>query len=157
MISDMRGSNSQTPTPGRLEAIGLNSPRSSAGASGFMSKVSCCGTPPNWCRKITDLARTFRPELRLGPQGRGQAQSQRAQRADLQHLAARERGAIKIGTSPSFAHLFISPRLGFAIRFPILYNNRRRSNSSAASLPASVSQTVEPASLATTAEAAESL
>ena len=48
--------------PGRLEAIGLNSPRSSAGAFGFMSKVSCWGTPPNWCRKITDLARTFRPD-----------------------------------------------------------------------------------------------
>ena len=44
----IRGSSSHTVRPGTLEAIGLNSPRSSAGAFGFMSNVSCWGTPPNW-------------------------------------------------------------------------------------------------------------
>src|SRR5262249_59362213 len=37
--------------------MGLNSPRTSAGASGFGSNVSCCGGPPCSQRKSTFFAR----------------------------------------------------------------------------------------------------
>ena len=42
--------------PGTFVAIGLNSPRISAGASGLGSNVSCCGGPPWSQRKMTFLA-----------------------------------------------------------------------------------------------------
>ena len=40
------GKCSQMSMPGVLVLIGLNSPRIACGASGFMSKLSCCANPP---------------------------------------------------------------------------------------------------------------
>src|SRR5262245_38957901 len=42
--------------PGTTVLIGLNAPRYSAGASGFMSYVSMCGGPPGSQRKMTDVS-----------------------------------------------------------------------------------------------------
>ena len=42
--------------PGTSVAIGRNSPRTSAGASGFMSHVSCCAGPPHMNSKMHALA-----------------------------------------------------------------------------------------------------
>ena len=41
------GINSPMSRPGVCEAIGFKSPRTSSGASGFGSQVSCCGGPPS--------------------------------------------------------------------------------------------------------------
>ena len=43
--------------PGTAVSIGLNSPRISSGASGFMSNESCCPSPPLSRITITDRAR----------------------------------------------------------------------------------------------------
>ena len=40
--------------PGTAVAIARNSPRTSAGASGFMSQVSRCPGPPGWKRRMHD-------------------------------------------------------------------------------------------------------
>jgi hypothetical protein len=48
----IRGRCSQTATPGRLVEIGLNSPRYSIGASGFMSNVSMLLMPPSVQRRM---------------------------------------------------------------------------------------------------------
>ena len=48
-FSEMRaslGRCSQMWVPGVRVRMGLNSPRTSMGASGFMSKLSCCANPP---------------------------------------------------------------------------------------------------------------
>jgi hypothetical protein len=47
-----------------LVLIGLNGPRTSSGASGLGSNVSCCGGPPASQRKITLLA--FPNDLSVG-------------------------------------------------------------------------------------------
>ena len=52
----VRGSSSLNRIPGSLVAIGLDGPRISTVASGFGSKVSCCGGPPCIHRKIQLLA-----------------------------------------------------------------------------------------------------
>src|SRR5688572_20861058 len=44
---------SQMSMPGTFVLIGLNAPRNSAGASGFMSNVSWCGGPPGSQTKMT--------------------------------------------------------------------------------------------------------
>ena len=49
------GISSETWRPGILVAIGSNSPRTSRGASGFGSMVSCCGGPPSRWTLMTDL------------------------------------------------------------------------------------------------------
>src|SRR5215471_19120706 len=59
MTRAMRGSFSLTWTPGSDVAMGLYLPRTSAGADGFMSKVSWWLGPPHWCRKMMDLTRAF--------------------------------------------------------------------------------------------------
>ena len=46
IILAMRGNSSQIWIPGTLVWIGLNSPRTSAGASGLRSHMSMCGGPP---------------------------------------------------------------------------------------------------------------
>ena len=56
IIRAVRGISSPTWMPGTLVAIGLNSPRTSAGASGLGSQVSCCGGPPRWKRTMQALA-----------------------------------------------------------------------------------------------------
>ena len=50
------GINSQIRRPATFVAIGLNSPRTSTGASGFRSIVSRCGGPPSRWMLMTDLA-----------------------------------------------------------------------------------------------------
>ena len=57
-----RGKSSQKCIPGTLVRMGSNSPRISSGASGFGSKVSCCGGPPPRKRIIQDLARPKEPD-----------------------------------------------------------------------------------------------
>ncbi len=47
---------SQRRTPGAEVAIGLNSPRYSTGASGFMSQVSMCDAPPLSQMRMVDCA-----------------------------------------------------------------------------------------------------
>src|SRR5262245_14902176 len=56
-ICAWRGSSSQICMPGVFVAIGLNSPRISAGASGFMSYMSMWLGPPLRRTMMTDLAR----------------------------------------------------------------------------------------------------
>ena len=51
-----RGNSSQTSMPGTLVLIGMNSPRYSLGASGFMSYISMCGGPPGSQTKITEVS-----------------------------------------------------------------------------------------------------
>jgi hypothetical protein len=41
---------------GTIEEIPLRGPRYASGALGFKSKVSIWLGPPNWCKKIIDLA-----------------------------------------------------------------------------------------------------
>jgi hypothetical protein len=48
---------SQNERPGTVVAIGLNSPRISSGASGFMSQRSWWAGPPSRKKRMTDLAR----------------------------------------------------------------------------------------------------
>ena len=69
-------------------AMGLNSPRISSGAAGFMSKVSCWLGPPHWCRKMTDFARAFgaRGSARRRPRADA-AEAGEPQGADLQRGA----------------------------------------------------------------------
>ena len=57
-----RGNSSQKCMPGTFVRMGSNSPRISSGASGFGSKVSCCGGPPPRKRIIQDLARPKEPD-----------------------------------------------------------------------------------------------
>ena len=91
-----RGRCSQTWMPGTAVSIGLNSPRIPSGASGFMSKESCCPRPPLSRITITDRAR---PEglaagCRRGPR-REQARQPHAQQArvaDLDETAPRLMG-----------------------------------------------------------------
>ncbi len=51
-----RGKCSQISMPGTLVLMGLNSPRTSAGASGFRSYMSWCGGPPGRKIMITERA-----------------------------------------------------------------------------------------------------
>ncbi len=51
--------------PGADVSIGLNVPRYSAGASGFMSQVSMCDAPPLSQMRIADLA-TLRRGVSVG-------------------------------------------------------------------------------------------
>src|SRR5688572_17965132 len=55
------GNSSETWMPATLVAIGLNSPRISAGASGLGSNVSCCGGPPVRNRTTHRFARPNPP------------------------------------------------------------------------------------------------
>jgi hypothetical protein len=50
------GKCSQSVMPGALVAAGMNGPRYSAGASGFMSQVSMCNAPPLSQTMIVDFA-----------------------------------------------------------------------------------------------------
>src|SRR4051812_40810356 len=54
----------QISMPGTFVAIGVNSPRISAGASGFISKLSMCDGPPRIQIMMTDL---FRQEVNFEP------------------------------------------------------------------------------------------
>src|SRR5207237_6576436 len=60
------GISSQTSRPGTLVLIGLNSPRYSAGASGFMSNMSVCGGPPPSQTQIRCLALAWRADSGAG-------------------------------------------------------------------------------------------
>ena len=57
----MRGSWSPIWMPVTLVALGRNSPRNSAGASGFRSQVSMVLRPPCRNRKISETSRVLRP------------------------------------------------------------------------------------------------
>ena len=50
-----RENNPLASIPGTLVFIGMNSPRYSLGASGFMSYISMCGRPPGSQTKITEV------------------------------------------------------------------------------------------------------
>src|SRR5262245_59446402 len=52
----VRGINSPMLVPGTTVSMGLNSPRTSAGASGLGSQVECCGGPPMRKRMMQDRA-----------------------------------------------------------------------------------------------------
>src|SRR6266851_5870579 len=58
-----RGKCSFTWMPGAFDEIGWCGPRICSGASGFMSNMSRWLGPPNWKRKMTDLARALGPFL----------------------------------------------------------------------------------------------
>ena len=63
-----RGKNSQMSIPGTLVRIGRNSPRYSAGASGFMSNMSRCGGPPlRWMLMIAFFDAGAAPSARNSP------------------------------------------------------------------------------------------
>ena len=87
-----RGRCSQILSPGRRVAIGLNSPRISAGASGFMSNISRWLGPPVRKMRITDFR--FREALRRCRGSRtahrqgGQADTQQTGIANLHYFAA---------------------------------------------------------------------
>ena len=57
------GISSQISIPGTLVAMGLNSPRYSLGASGFMSYMSRCDGPPLRWIMMTDFGRGLPAEL----------------------------------------------------------------------------------------------
>ena len=57
IIVACRGRCSQISMPGTFVAIGRNSPRTSAGAAGFMSQLSMCDGPPRSQIQMTDLPR----------------------------------------------------------------------------------------------------
>ena len=50
------GSSSHTSIPGTLVLMGMNCPRYSFGASGFMSYISMCGGPPGSHTNITEVS-----------------------------------------------------------------------------------------------------
>ena len=86
-------------TPGARVAIGLNSPRISAGASGFRSNVSrWLGAPVRKIR-ITDFALPGPLDAGRGAclaEQRGQPHPQQARIADLDQLAARDPDAVRM-------------------------------------------------------------
>ena len=72
--------------PGADVSIGLNGPRYSAGASGFMSQVSTCDAPPHRKNRIVERA--------FPPVGDGAAVSGPANPSpEATRNARRERGA----------------------------------------------------------------
>ena len=93
----VRGSNSEIDRPGTVVAIGPNSPRTSAGASGLGSQVECWGGPPIRNSTMHDLARP-KDEPHAGvpaaaAPGRSrsakrQPRAETAQAADPHHLTA---------------------------------------------------------------------
>ena len=86
------GISSQISMPGTLVLIGLNSPRYSRGASGFMSYMSRCDGPPLKKIMMIDLCRPPAGHRRVGPQPQHVAQRQptQGQPAHAQEAAAGE-------------------------------------------------------------------
>ena len=93
---------SQIWMPGTAVAIGLNSPRISAGASGFMSSESRWLRPPVRFTRMTDWARVWRAESVTRKR-----QANRGARPDCQEVAARKHrkqgheGSDKAGNQPA--------------------------------------------------------
>ncbi len=91
------GSTSLISRPGTDVAIGLNSPRTSAGAFGLGSNVSRCDGPPASQIRMQFFALTFAgvrppgvgrlPGPRAEPEPVVQAQPEESQRAHPEHLA----------------------------------------------------------------------
>ena len=85
------GNTSQISMPGTLVAIGLNSPRISAGASVLISHMSWCGGPPPRKILITALWDDARARACLGTEQIGQRQRHQAahrQPADANEIAS---------------------------------------------------------------------
>ena len=84
--------------PGTFVAIGLNSPRYSAGASGFGSKVSRWLGPPARLMKIAEVALAPLDLAGLGQaEVIGQAQAGRAEHADAEEVAPPDAVAVSMG------------------------------------------------------------
>ena len=88
--------------PGTEVAIGLNSPRTSAGASGLGSKVSMCDGPP---------ASQIRMQFRAGGAGRDRSAASgaepepvvQAQAQEAEHAGPQQVAAAGTGTGHGFA------------------------------------------------------
>ena len=81
--------------PGTLVAIGLNSPRTSAGASGFRSHMSCVAAPPSRYSRMTFFALPGRAAAGLRSSaasrfGRVNAAAEQGEGAGGERLAAGE-------------------------------------------------------------------
>ena len=90
IIAASRGSSSQISMPGTLVAIGLNSPRISAGASGLRSNMSWCGGPPGRKTMMTALCELRIPACASAARSCGKRQPAQRQAADLQEVAPRD-------------------------------------------------------------------
>ena len=77
IIAASFGNSSQIWMPATFVLIGLNSPRISAGASGFRSHRSWCGGPPGRKILISDLCERADALLGFGPQAARKASIRR--------------------------------------------------------------------------------